>query len=316
MPGPRSARRRQPLTPTTLGALATLGLFAGCATTAVADDADPTIRQQYVERLIGAADVAQAEAIDAVVFAEVQNSTAQCMKSEGFEYIPLAKDEAPVTPSFTFFSEDDAQTYGYGIVALHRAQVRIGSRELSANDLHIESLDEEERTAYFRALEGEEGAGGCQYEAVVGAFASLGIEDLLTGIDIGLLSEDPRLLAADDAWRWCVDELGIDTTARNLPDYVSLLYYDLQERLEPLAVGATNVEGPAQANPGTAGAAVDAVDDGGSAEGATVDPAVERILTEFEAEEIRLATEMLSCNVQRNDVIVDISRELLPDAAS
>lgn len=260
-------------------AVVLLAFLAGCSS----GESDGTARsepfpEQYTLMLAGGLNSSEEAEVNGVVFAAVQNRLASCMKDAGFEYRPESDPTRFQTPARSFFTKDEVNAHGYGIAAGARDVEAMG--ELGRNGEYVQSLDGENQAAYQEAWGEPDELGnvsGCTGDARNGAFEQLGIGDVDTPRVLDALSQvslDARVLAADQTWRQCVADLGVETAARDLPEFVAAL----SEEFAEVGVG----------------------DDGAVAE--------------FEEREKQLASDMLGCNVARNDVVVEVSSEAIAAA--
>ena len=266
--------RRLLLVPS-LGLIALL-VAAGCSDSS-AQGPQEAFSDRYGQLLAGGLDSAEQAEIEAILFREVQNELARCMEREGFDYIPENDPARFQTPPRSFFTREDAETHGYGIVAGLRDADR--AAELSENDEYLKQLDPANRAAYYESLEGTEVGpepAGCLGAAQDTSFERLGITEVNARLSAGALLDvegDARLVAADQEWRRCVADLGISSDSSTIPEFVA----DLQTEFS---------DGPALS--GEEGA----VDD-------------------FQQREIDLAVLMLDCNSARNDVLVRVTSEAI-----
>lgn len=242
---------------------------AGCGNATVSEPQE-SLSTRYSQYIAGGLDSAETAEVEAIIFNEIQNEIAICMLSEGFEYVPEDDPTRFVTPPRAFFTAEDVEAHGFGIVASFRDLEN--ATGIGINDIYVRDLDDANQQAYFDALEGETvgpQAGGCIGEAQATAFETLGISkinDLQAQGVLANVDENPLLVAADQEWRSCVSDLGISTGASSLPDYL----VNLDDEFE------------------------------------AIDKSDEAAVQEFQDREIELASLMLDCNAKRNDVLVAV----------
>lgn len=156
--------------------------------------------------------------------ARIQNAIRDCMRQEGFEYVPVdpGAQLAAVTGSSRLSDEDFTKQFGYGISTFWG---RAG-RQADPNDQYRKSLSPAERTAYSRALYGEnDGAtvdealdsgdfsklGGCTRKATEAVFGGTQVltqlQSKLDGLD-ERINADQRMVRALDKWTECMAAAG------------------------------------------------------------------------------------------------------------
>ncbi|MGQ0849741.1 MAG: hypothetical protein ACT4OP_11585 [Actinomycetota bacterium] len=181
---------------------------------------------------------------------QVEQLVGECMRAAGFEYVPvdfvsvrramLADKSAP-----GLSDEEYRVQYGYGIsTQFDKPSVELGLGE--QNLATLQSLPEADQVAYLRTIYGENSnatfavsleaedfseTGGCTRDAVEQVFnqEQLGASYVNPG-DI-LIAQDPRVVAATEAWADCVGAEGYDY---NNPDEIE---DDFRERLGSIAQG-------------------------------------------------------------------------------
>ena len=174
----------------------------------------------------------------------VETAIRDCMRAEGFEYIPvdpLAQREAVLGSSR--LSEDEfIQQFGYGISTLWGR----GRAEADPNERIRLALQAADRRAYDRVLWGEnagatfteavdsgdfEKLGGCTGKATEAVFGGAQVLTQLQG-KLDTLEErvlqDQRMVRAIEAWSKCVAEAGFDYEEPEAIDS------DLFERMEAI----------------------------------------------------------------------------------
>ena len=154
----------------------------------------------------------------------VEAATGDCMKAQGFDYVPIdpLAQRAAVTGSARLSDEDFLNQFGYGISTLYGR----GSPQSDPNERIRDTLSGADRAAYDRALWGENvGAtfaqandsgdftrlGGCTKQATEKVFGGV---ETLTGL-VGKLDElderiaqDQRMVRAVEQWSTCMTDAG------------------------------------------------------------------------------------------------------------
>jgi len=152
--------------------------------------------------------------------AKVENTTATCMKAEGFEYVP--GDPVAVQTALTgkpaMSDEEFERTFGYGITTLYGR----GSAQSDPNAKIRAKLGPADRRAYDRALSGGNPEqtfalavdtgdftklGGCTKKATDEAFGGTRLlttlQRELDDLDDSILA-DQRMVKAGEAWTKCM----------------------------------------------------------------------------------------------------------------
>ncbi|HYF25577.1 MAG TPA: hypothetical protein VD931_07565 [Baekduia sp.] len=174
----------------------------------------------------------------------VEAAIRDCMKAEGFEYVPVdpIAQRAAVTGSGRLSDEDFLQQFGYGISTLWG---RGGNRE-DPNRTIRAGLGPADQRAYDRALYGENAGatffaavdsgdfselGGCTKKATEQVFGGAAVLNELTGkldeLEERIL-EDQRMTKAIEAWSACMADKGFRYEEPEAIDE------DLLERMEEL----------------------------------------------------------------------------------
>ena len=201
--------------------------------------------------------VTNIEAVEALI--------ATCMSDAGFEYVPV--DYATVRKAMTsdksapgLSSEEYAATYGYGIStqppggADSPAVIGLGEQNMQI----FNSLSEADQDAYNHTLFGENSdatfavtleaedfseIGGCTRTAVEQVFSPEELSATYYNPGDARIEQDPRVIAALEAWSDCMREAGFDysTPEETEPD--------LNDRLDAILNGADpeTLSAPAQA---------------------------------------------------------------------
>lgn len=160
--------------------------------------------------------------------ARAENLIRDCMKAEGFEYVPVdpAAQKAALVGSADLSEEEFNEQFGYGITTLY--EKRLAQRASGPNEAIRARLSEAERAAYDRALYGDPisltfaealdtgnfgGLGGCTKQATEEVFGGLEvIQDLQTKLDVldERIVADPRVAKAIREWSQCMRSAGYD----------------------------------------------------------------------------------------------------------
>jgi hypothetical protein len=154
----------------------------------------------------------------------VEGRIRDCMKSQGFEYVPVdpfARQQA-LTGKARMTDADFNKQFGYGITTMFGR----GTPRADPNDQIRKGLSMQDRAAYDRTLWGQfPGAtfqevadtgdfselGGCTKEATDAAFGGAGVLTTLVGrldeLDQRIV-EDQRMVKATEKWSTCMADRG------------------------------------------------------------------------------------------------------------
>jgi hypothetical protein len=230
--------------------------------------------------------------------ARVENQIADCMKAQGFEYVPVdpfAAQQA-ITGKARISDEEFTKQFGYGIGTLFGK----GNQQSDPNERIRSSLSAADRAAYDRALGGDNPEvtfaeavdsgdfselGGCTKQAsdevFGGANVLTSLVERLDGLDERIV-QDQRMVRANEKWAACMVEKGYRYEE---PDAID---EDLTERFRSV-VGAGIRPGTSTIPPGT-----------------SYDRAA---LASLQAEEVKIANADLECEKQE---IEPVEREVRP----
>lgn len=157
----------------------------------------------------------------------VENLLRDCMKAQGFEYIPVdpATQQASLTGSSGLSERDFEKQFGYGITTLYEQRRRAGAGG-TPNQAIRGSLGPADRSAYDRALLGENTdatfaealdsgdftrLGGCTKEATGTVFGGLAVlqsfQSRLDDLDERIVA-DQRMVKAIGKWSACMRSAG------------------------------------------------------------------------------------------------------------
>ena len=202
-----------------LGLVCTLAGLAGCG----GDKADAAKDEPTLEEQIGLDEdgirVKQAAA---------ENLIRDCMKNQGFEYVPQdpTAQEAALLGGQTMSKEDFEKQYGYGITTLYEQRTKMAVA--GPNKAYRDALSEPDRKAYDQALYGDDPTatffdaldtgdfsrlGGCLKTATDQVF---GGADVLENLSAKLdeldekIRADARMVKAVKDWTACMREAGFD----------------------------------------------------------------------------------------------------------
>jgi hypothetical protein len=221
------------------------------------------------------------------VQSEVENRIRDCMRAQGFDYVPVdpfAQQQA-LTGKARITDEEFTRQFGYGISTLFGK----GNAQSDPNERIRTSLAQADRGAYDRALGGDNPGvtfadaldsgdftelGGCTKDASEAAFGGPAVltqlVEKLDELDESII-QDQRMVRANEAWQECMIEKGYRYEE---PDAIDS---DIEERFQ--AIVGSGVA------PGTSTVP----------EGASFDRAA---LTELQREEVRIGNADLDCEVQ------------------
>lgn len=217
----------------------------------------------------------------------VENRIRDCMKAQGFEYVPVdpfAQQQA-LTGKARITDEEFTRQFGYGISTLFGK----GNEQSNPNERLRRSLSAADQAAYDRALGGDNPAvtfaeaiddgdftelGGCTKDASEAAFGGAAVlsslVEKLDELDERII-QDQRMVRANEKWTACMLEKGYRYEE---PDEID---GDVQERFNSI-VGAG-------VRPGTST----------PPQGVSYDRAA---LAELQREEVRIANADLDCEEQ------------------
>jgi len=178
-----------------------------------------------------------------------ESRIAECMADAGFEYIPIdsetfrdAMDAQGTVPGLS--DEEFITQYGYGITTLPpTSDFRFGEE----NQAIFDDLSSEDQVAYGRTLVGENTqatyvnmleaedflpAGGCTETAIKEVYTEEQLSPSFFNPFDALVEQDPRMIAAQQAWSECMADAGYDYEMQGDPED------EFVERLDDLAKGA------------------------------------------------------------------------------
>jgi hypothetical protein len=232
------------------------------------------------------------------VQSRVENRISDCMKAQGFDYVPVdpfAQQQA-LTGKARITDEEFTRQFGYGISTLFGK----GNEQSNPNERIRTSLSEADRAAYDRALGGDNPGitfaeavdsgdftelGGCTKDASEAAFGGpavlTSLVERLDELDERII-QDQRMVKANEKWTACMLEKGYRYEE---PDEIDA---DIEERFK--AIVGSGVA------PGTST----------PPQGASYDRAA---LTELQREEVRIANADVDCEKQE---IEPVEREVRP----
>ena len=188
--------------------------------------------------------------------ARVENAIRDCMKAEGFDYVPVDPfaQQAALTGKARLTDEEFLKQFGYGISTL----VGRGSAQADPNGRIRASLAAADKRAYDRALGGENPSltfadavdsgdftelGGCTRKATAAVFGGpqvlATLQEKLDTLD-ERIAQDQRMVRAVEKWSKCMTDAGFRYTE---PDDIDT---DMSKRFHRLVggsvpVGATSI---------------------------------------------------------------------------
>jgi hypothetical protein len=158
--------------------------------------------------------------------ARAENLIRDCMKVEGFDYVPAdpAAQQAELTGTAGMSKEDFEKQYGYGITTLY--EQRREQAVAGPNEAIRDSLGEAEQAAYDRTLYGDDPTATFAEALDTGDFSRLGgciklatdqvfggpevlsdLQEKLDELDERILA-DARMVKAVAKWTQCMTEAG------------------------------------------------------------------------------------------------------------
>ena len=258
--------------------LVAAGLVAGCGGDAKSNEAP-----QELEDTLGFGSGDGAKEVQS----RVENRIRDCMKAQGFDYVPVdpfAQQQA-LTGKTRITDEEFTRQFGFGISTLFGK----GTQQSDPNDRIRATLSTADRAAYDRALGGDNPGitfaeavdsgdftelGGCTKDASEAAFGGAAVltslVEKLDGLDERIV-QDQRMVKATEKWAACMVDKGYRYQE---PDEIDS---DLEGRFKSI-VGAGVAPGTSTPPPGV-----------------SYDRAA---LTDLQREEVRIANADLDCEKQ------------------
>jgi hypothetical protein len=191
----------------------------------------------------------------------VEGVIRDCMKAQGFDYIPVdpVAQRAALTGKARMSDEEFTKQFGYGISTLFGR----GNEQSDPNDRVRNSLSTADRAAYDRALYGDtpgatfaeavdtgqfDHLGGCTKQATESVFGGTvvlaNLQKKLDALDERIL-EDQRMVKAIEGWTSCMAQEGFRYTD---PEEID---GDLQKRFEAIVGVGVRPGATVPPNPGT-----------------------------------------------------------------
>jgi hypothetical protein len=260
---------------TTLAALA-----AGCGG---GGDKSSTSAQGNVEDQLGFSQTGIVERQS-----RVEGVVRDCMKAQGFDYIPVdpVAERAALTGKAHMSDDEFQKQFGYGISTLFGR----GTEQSDPNERVRLSLSSADRAAYDRTLYGDNAGvtfaeaadngnfndlGGCQKQATAAVFGGsavlTSISKKLDALDERIL-EDQRMVKAIENWTACMTQEGYHYTD---PEDIDT---DIQKRFESIVGTGVRPGATSAPSPGTS------YDKAG--------------LTQLQSDEVKLGNADLKCEIQ------------------
>lgn len=186
----------------------------------------------------------------AIRIEQIEGLIGDCMRAAGFEYFPVdfvtVRSAMTADKSAPGLSDGEYRAqYGYGVsTQFDKPTVSIGFGE--QNTRVFEALAPNDQVAYKRTLYGENpnatfavaletedfsGTGGCTRTAVEQVFSPEELTATYLNPGDGVIYQDPRVVAATQAWSECVRAEGYEY---NHPDDIE---QDIKERFEAITQG-------------------------------------------------------------------------------
>ncbi len=236
----------------------------------------------------------------------IEDAMAQCMREQGFEYIPAHADGSRRVQSLglDLSPERYAERFGFGIAGGFIASVRpVAGRPGGQRD-QLSDLAADELDAYLVALEGpgildHDGSGiieigGCRASAIENVEAPPWMQErdwieTASRLLLDRLAADPRMVAIEDEWAECMAAEGFRSliSKRLLLDALLEEFDEILMRLVP----AQRFDGSAHF--------LDTLDDDSR-----------RLIEDFQAEETRLAVASHKCEAVHADEMAAIADEI------
>jgi hypothetical protein len=158
----------------------------------------------------------------------VENVIRNCMKAQGFDYVPVdpVSQQAALTGVRGMSKDDFEKQFGYGITTLY--EQRLQQAATGPNQRIRDALAPTDRRAYDRTLYGTDTTatfaqaldsgdfsvlGGCVRKGAEKVFGGAAVLDALTGKLNALderIKQDARMVDAIDGWSRCMRNAGYD----------------------------------------------------------------------------------------------------------
>ena len=191
--------------------------------------------------------------------ARAENLIRDCMKDQGFDYVPVdpAAQQAALVGTRGLSEDEFHAQYGYGIATLY--EQRRQQAAAGPNQAIRSSLSTPEKAAYDRALYGDDPTatfavaldtgdfgrlGGCLKQATEKVFGGPDLIQSLTAklddLDARILA-DARMVDAVGSWSACMRRVGYDFGAQDEVD--TMLRNKLEQIVGPLDAANTATPG-------------------------------------------------------------------------
>jgi hypothetical protein len=190
----------------------------------------------------------------------VENRIAECMKAQGFDYVPVdpLAQRAALTGKARMTDEEFLEQFGYGISTMFGR----GTPQADPNERIRRTLGAADRAAYDRILYGDsvgltfaealdndaaDELGGCTKQATEAVFGGAVVLATLQGKFDELeerINQDQRMVRAVESWTQCMAEKGF---RYGEPEEID---EDLIERFKAIVGSATQPGATAPADPG------------------------------------------------------------------
>jgi hypothetical protein len=235
---------------TCLAALVSIVLLASCG----GDDPQPADTPVELEDQLGFSESGVAERQS-----RVEGRIQDCMKAQGFDYVPVdpLAQRAALTGKARMSDEEFLDQFGYGISTLFGR----GGKQSDPNERLRRSLGPADRAAYERALWGDNPGltfaeaidndaatelGGCTRSATEAVFGGATVLASLQGkFDEleGRITQDQRMVRAVERWSACMEERGYRYAE---PEEIDT---DLLKRFQAILGSGTQAGATAPADP-------------------------------------------------------------------
>src|SRR5690606_6906025 len=163
-------------------------------------------RQPDTTLMLSDALVVDMDGARAVAFDQL-SAAARCMADLGFEYVPYVgtNDDPSFFQRYSAYStsSDFLREHGYGLVLQYQNGLQHARSD--PNQEIVSRLSAADRDAYYEALVGEHGDGGCIGSALGSRLAAIDQFGLKIGEMMDHFAQDERVIDANRDWAACMN---------------------------------------------------------------------------------------------------------------
>jgi hypothetical protein len=215
-----------------LGPVLVAIVMSSCASSA--ETSTPVdITQDYLLVVMGIADGQLINDLQAARASATERAKAECMVDRGFDYTAVPDDvlSPKGIPDLRFTDVEYARQFGFGMGTLD-----IQSPGVNPNDRTVAALSPSEQAAWVDA------ESSCLAEAEEEVIDTYHLDSMAqTASEVAArVSEDPRFIAEQQAWKACVQARGFEVDGDSFAELVSQFgeRYASLASAEPQAIGA------------------------------------------------------------------------------